>query len=529
VNDNLGKDITLLNDNILKNKVMYHSVAKNNNIITCLDNGNINILLILHLWEFEIKNSKAIGGTSLHVMDIVNKLRYNFNFHILAPYEDDFRLYSYWRTGEEMIKICFFHKKFNANRLFSIEYYYILNEIINTYKIDIIHIHHMLGHYFNIIDIVKENRKIKLIISLHDYYSVCPRINKINHNNEYCGNPTENECNNCISFTESFFTGGIKNIYIWRNLWSILFSYSHMIIVPSEDSKIEIANNYPYVKIDVIEHGIELSKYKSQLYLDKDVYFNVAFIGNISIIKGKSIIEKLIKYSKNNNNIIKFHLFGSIFSKKNKNCFLINHGEYNRENIYELLKKSEIKLTCIFSICPETFCFTFVESLANGIPILSFDEGVIGNKIKEYNLGWLIKRNANFIEINRLLLNIFNDKKGYEKISKAVNSYKIKTLDDMIRDYNDIYFGYKANEYAANLNERRKCFFEQNLFRYYVNHEFTNKLNQVYKSSSWQVGKKITWFPRMLKKVINNYQKFGLVFTAKVILNKIVNLKNQPS
>ena len=440
-------------------------IKKNINLNICVNNGKSNVLIIIHIWE-EIPGSyRTIGGTSLHAFDIIRKLSGKYNFHVLAPYNGMYRLYSYWGTGNETIDIFSLASQCYINDYFNSDYSIMLDEIIELFQIKIIHIHHMIGHYFDVIDVAKTG-KAGIIISLHDYFSVCPRINKINSINLYCENADNMECDLCLAsyVNENYGIKGIKDIAAWNKTWALLFSLADRIIAPSGTARDEVLKRYKNIAIDVIEHGIDNYCEKREMDIDTVKEYHIAFIGFITAIKGKDIIENLVMYSSQFNDNVYFHLFGYIDSKiinSNYGNFKY-HGEYDRNKLNTLFIENNIKLVCNFSVWPEVFSYTLSESVLNNIPVLAIDLGAVGQRIKENNLGWLVKNGIAIPELYDKIKDIFNDKEEYKIISKYVKNYRSRNVEEMCNEYDKIYSGYKVN---GNINidrEKMKIFIKKN-------------------------------------------------------------------
>jgi GT2 family glycosyltransferase len=506
-------------------------INKNINFNLCINNNKSNVLIILHFWDIQ---NKYLGGTSLHVLDIIRNLKNKYNFYVLAHKNGNYCLSNYWINGEETIEIVSNIPQFYTNRLFNSDYSRFFKNLIESFNIDIIHIHHMIGHFFDIIDIAKIY-KVKLFISLHDYYSVCPRINKIN-NNVYCGFPNKDECNICLSlYNESIYNDNYsdretKNIVTWENAWNLLFFYADKIIVPSESAKNEILNKYKHLSIDVIEHGTGIDHRKDEINIDNDKEFHIAFLGNINVTKGKEIIEKLIVYAHKFNDNIYFHLFGDIVSNiiEIKYKRFNHHGGYYREELSELFRENRIKLICIFSIWPETYSYTLTESIANNIPVLAIDIGAVGQRVKENNLGWLIKYGANISEIYQNINNIYNDKNGYRNVIKSISNYKIKNLEEMCNEYDKIYSSYKIYRDKNIHMEKLKVFIKEN---YLISKNIASSNTNIYKEKEMiynfyylHTGKANILFQKRINNLIKCYLENGIKYTLKLYINKI--LKN---
>jgi len=522
-------------------------INKNINYSLCLNNSKANILVLVHAWEEHPYDYKNIGGTTLHAYDLIKGLTAKYNFHVLAPYNGVYRLCSYWETGEESVIIystisdCYFNNFYNA------EYSKILKDIIQIFNIDIIHIQHMMGHYFDILNILSE-KKNALLITLHDLYSVCPRVSKVSYENEYCVHPNEEKCSYCLSKNGDMFIDSkfkkTENIGVWKKLWNRLFSYADRVIVPSEAERELIIAEYKHLNIDIIEHGIEIVK-KQVLNIDSDTEFNVAFLGSISRIKGKKIVEELIQYSDSFNDNIHFHLFGLIYSymflQTHKN--FTYHGLYYRNDLGKLFKDNNIKLVCIFSIWPESYSYTLTESVANNVPVLAIDIGAVGERVKKNKLGWLLKTNADIPEIYRTIKDIFNDKENYKNVSKSIFENKIIGIAEMCNEYDKLYSAFKLDKGKKIETEKLKAFLKIN-YLYSTNFErekrginnsfdkekkeiyasFEEAKNQIYNSFegekkeiyasfeevkagifssyTWRIGRLITWFPRKIRGLI---------------------------
>ena len=387
-----------------------------------------NILYIIHDWK-DIKNN--LGGTSIHAWDLVQNMRDKYNFHIFTLENGCYKVYSYFKNTEMEVKYPNYTINMTMNKTNNVEYISLFEQIINDYNISYVHIHHMIGHYWRLIDILNK-KGIKYMITLHDFYCECPQITKLDKYKKYCGkNLSNNKCNECI-----------KNMKIdiksWRSKWNTLLSNANYVITPSQVTRDEILQVFPNIKITVIEHGIDIKKDESILTIDDKIQ-DIAFIGNIEYHKGSEILKNFIK-----TNLIpkvRIHLFGVLSNSehiKNNNHY-INHGKYSREKLKELLQRNNIKLVCLLSIWPETYSYTMTEAIACGIPVISFDLGAIAERIKKYNLGWVINLTSDTRVIAKEIKSIVNDKNSYDNVIKSINKYKIITTKEMANNYIKLY------------------------------------------------------------------------------------------
>lgn len=462
LNERYPQYVNRLNQWILANPLKY--IGENIALELGKRENRPNILYIIHDWK-DISNHN--GGTSLHALDLIKNMRNKYNFHVFAPEDGIYKLYSYYKNTETEIKFPGV-TNFHDLKFYNSDYKKLLETIIDSFHINLIHIHHTKDHYFDIANVIKE-KKIYTMITLHDYYCVCPMINKIFKNENYCDSPSSEQCNECL---KCIWNNNL-DIHSWHDNWKKLLESVDKIIVPSEAAKVEIEKSYKDFTIDVIEHGIDIKKEKSTLALEKNNTFDVAFIGAIGIHKGSKILQELRKSKKLKN--VKIHLFGIFDSPEQKNTkHFINHGKYKREELKDLLKENNIKLICLFSTWPETYSYTMTESIASGIPVLSFDMGAINERIHKYKLGWTISRNSNVNDIINKLLEISNDYNGYKKIINSINKYQIKTTKEMANEYVTIYSKNKSSEIGI-----------ENEVKYMMKKSNQNNSTVIYNNYAW--------------------------------------------
>ena len=168
----------------------------NNSLRDIQENVNLNILLhnkkrILYLvneWE---ENMEMTGGTSLHIKDIINSnIKNEIASFVISPDKNDltrFKLYLYTdKYAKEIANYKTDINQYGQINYTNNTYKEILENIFESFKIDILHVHHFLFQTFDAIDVAKQ-RNIYSIITLHDLYMICPSINMV-YKDKYCEN-----------------------------------------------------------------------------------------------------------------------------------------------------------------------------------------------------------------------------------------------------------------------------------------------------------------------------------------------------
>lgn len=421
-------------DNFLANNPL-RDIQENVNINIQIFNKK-KILYLVNEWE---ENMVMTGGTSLHIKDLIHSNVKNeiANF-VLAPDKNDlsrFKLYLYTENcAREILNFKTDINQYGQINYTNNTYKEMIENIIDSFKIDILHVHHFLFQTFDAIDVAKE-RNIYSIITLHDLYMICPSINMV-YREKFCEYDKEKDCAKCLKIRY-----GVNSdiLATWRNTCYKVLKKFDKILVPSDNTKMQFEKAYKDLDIEVVEHGVQIIEIQNNEKQNDKTTFDIAFVGAMAIHKGSNILKQLIR--KNNSSRIRIHLFGKseekILTKNKKNY--INHGPYNRGELPNLLVENKIDLVCIFATWPETYSYTLTESYMAKIPVLTFDIGAVGDRVKKDNIGWVIDFNSDSSQILEKIAKISNNIEEYRSKKSYYDSYVFKTLEEMQKYYNELY------------------------------------------------------------------------------------------
>lgn len=448
-----------------------------------------NILFLIHDWSNVHSN---VGGTTIHCLDLISRLRNDFNIHVLAPENDVYKLHSYFKDSEICNDVGLYKKNVMSS-FYDADYRKMLETIIDGLGITTVHVHHMIGHYFDVVDVCRE-KHVQSIITLHDFYSLCPTINLLYMNKEYCMEMKNKDCVNCLKDKMDVQNNIVKN---WQVHWGQFLQKFDQVIVPSNSTKEIIENVHTHINCEVIEHGIDLERNTALERNEKDV-FNVAFVGVMLPHKGSKVLEYFVKHCKHRN--IKFHLFGIAHSdllKKNHSNYEY-HGVYKRNELPRLLKENKIHLVCNLSIWPETYSYTLTETIACGVPVLSYNIGAVGERILKNGFGWILENK----DMNYALKKISEISKNLDEYNmriRNINSYSIKSTSEMCLEYkvmykssNEIHVSHESIENLCRL------FVDNNQLGTLMKEQITDELKLKLNSRRWRMVQNIRT-PRIVR------------------------------
>lgn len=448
----VDKHLKLLQERYPRNFEMTSRFCQQNPIELIQDNVKYsvnnqdrkNILIVVH--EFRKRDSKLLGGTVLHIYDLIDALRSKMNFHVLYPENGFYKLASFFENSTTKLDLGKINS-YEQAQLYHYEYQNIIKQIFEIIPIDFVHVHHVLNHYFDIFSMLQE-RNIPYMVSLHDFYFICPSIVLV-EDKMCCVNRANLDCKNCKKYG--------KWIEKRRKIAHQALRGAKAIVAPSNSTKEIFKQYYKDLNITVIEHGMEKIQ---EIYEIKNFKENknIAFIGGVNQVKGLNILKELTKKVNQKDNEYRLHLFGitsdTEFNETDGN--FIFHGMYDRENIIQLLKENNIGLVCLFSIWPETYSYTLTEAIIAGIPVLVLDYGALSERTKKDNLGWVLDKNVTTEQIVEKINQIFSEPEEYQKKIESIQSYltHLKTVEEMAKEYENLYDSYmlKQSNLQKNIN-----------------------------------------------------------------------------
>ena len=408
---------------------------------------------VLHV----IHNFDAPGGTELHTRNIIDGLSTRFHSTVIYPAS----LPGKWidlepREVNEHLRIVKLRK---ASITVSDTFLGISGDLINE-KLDaiftnflrggnyeIVHFQHLGGWNSLLLPLIAKRQGRKVILSLHDYYLLCPEYNLILPDLRRCGKVVaegrDPECQYCLGTKRKYIGTGdpplLQNYLAERKqIIRRVLEAADVLVAPSDFVRDQFIRAYGEAvkhSIITVPHGIEpLPKIK---HVKKGNILRVGFLGNASDRKGIFVLLQAAQFFKEMS--VRFEIFGGIppaLTKLATDLGIVQHGYYERKDLPRLL--SRIDLAVIPSVWDETFCLTASESQMMGIPVLASDCGAISERIIDGKTGFLVPPNdakalaAKILQLQRNPLLLQN-------VAENLRNIHLKTMEENVEDYARIY------------------------------------------------------------------------------------------
>ena len=251
--------------------------------------------------------------------------------------------------------------------------------VCGTLGINLIHVHHLIHHTFDIASVAALH-DIRYVMTLHDYYSVCPMYTLLD--------PEGHSCAACMGHEHGSVEACMAHLghppdYLveYQAAMERFLNGAAQLFVPNVTVKNIIGTRYPSLipLISVIEHGrwragaalenASPGSSTSSVGFDGLSTLNVAVIGALDLHKGSTVLRDLLRTNRSNQ--ITFHLYGSTpdadlrteldIVRRVEGSNFVYHGPYDADHIGRLLSSDGIHVGLQLAVWPETYSFTLTE------------------------------------------------------------------------------------------------------------------------------------------------------------------------
>lgn len=250
-----------------------------------------------------------------------------------------------------------------------------IRQLINVESlddIDLVHIIHPLR--MGIVAKIFNEKNIPIIMTLTDYWTVCPRVQLLKPDYSLCNGPDGGKmCSEMCGYSNQEMENRLRDT-------KSLFDLADIITVPTNLVKrIFDINGFNDEKIKVVNHGLSYEYFTSKNLKnpsDNDLV-TFAFIGPILKHKGVHIlIEAFRKISLSN---IRLVIYGHYFHERSYFEYIQKisdtdnrikiFGRFNYEDLSEIY--SSVDVAVFPSVWYETYCIALSEATAHKVPVIA--------------------------------------------------------------------------------------------------------------------------------------------------------------
>lgn len=245
------------------------------------------------------------------------------------------------------------------------------------------HVHHLLNTDVDQLGIILDAFPVPIKFYLHDYYTMCTQFNLLKNDRQYCGEGKidSKKCSNCIHYEKSQHHFKKVQAFLER------FEDRLQFIAPSDIVKKIWTSAYPAYQdqVCVVSHQVLIGQYAGNCeILSEKSPIRVAFVGGQSANKGWHQWEQATAKANGKGANEVFYHFGKTgdgipYIKKVPVSFSLE----NLNAMLTALRLHGIDVAILWSICPETYSYTYFEcTAANVFVITNKDSGNIAAMVR---------------------------------------------------------------------------------------------------------------------------------------------------
>jgi len=334
------------------------------------------------------------------------------------------------------------------------EYGQFIADVLDHYAIEIVHIRHLINQPLLTVPRAVKARRLRLILSTHDFYYICPSVNLLDNRMEFCGGvctPGQGKC-----YLPNDFVAAAPDLkHQWVNTWQKmseeLIALSDQIVVTTPSAQSVYESVFPDMagKVIQIEHGRDGSDVatRARLGARKPGPLRILCPANWAPHKGPTLISDLAKMTAP---LVEWHILGNRSDLVRGD--VVHHSGYRRDQFEEIVSTIDPDFIGLFSIWPETYSHTLSEAWAAGVPVLATELGAVGDRIKAHGGGQTFEhgRPAKIAQyVLEQARRVLSEATGADR--QQPRDFAVRSLGSMASDYDAIYHGEGAREMAPRI------------------------------------------------------------------------------
>lgn len=375
------------------------------------------------------------GGVRETTSDLVIGLSGSYEGLILGPTTRGLELVG---AGGDRLETVEFDTKLRLEDTTRSDYREAVADLLVRHDIEIVHIRQLMRHTLDLPAVARE-LGIPVVLSVHDYYLLCPTAHLIDESGRFCGGrctPGQGVCP-----ASPWVAEGPHLKHGWVEVWKARVEQMLEIVdvvVAASETAAEIHRRalpgFAAARWEIIEHGRDLDQSRTVgEFPAPGEPIRLVLAGTIGEYKGAKLVAALKDLDHENR--LEFHVFGTLPGGAEG---VIAHGVYRREDLADRLAEIRPAALAMLSITAETYSHTLTEAWSLGLPVIATDLGAPAERIRRHGGGWLIPVGDPKAAYRRII-QIFEDQDGYTEAVAQARAAHGPTVSEMAARYADLY------------------------------------------------------------------------------------------
>ncbi|MEE9394040.1 MAG: glycosyltransferase [Planctomycetota bacterium] len=412
---------------------------------------------------------ESFGGTELHAFYLAREISKTHEVAIFSRVGDLDRP-DYELSRGEYAGLPLYTLNYNFSDASSFEWIYknaridaAFAELMNEFQPDLVHVHHLTCLSTGMIDQVKDQDRA-LCMTLHDFWMVCPRGQRIDPELSICEVIDRKKCESCLArlwphhfpgvSTALKTTAGFSSLIdepappqlaAWDSHIARVLNRCDLLLTPTEFHRSKMLE-FPLDpdRVEALPHGLDcdlLSAHKDPEHAPT----RIGFIGSVIPSKGVHLIVEAM--NRLNRSELSLDIYGAappfhgdteylqrMESSVKDGVRVEFHGPYQQGELPLILKGIDILV--VPSLWWESFCLTIREGLLAGCAVVAANHGPMAEALDFGETGLLFEP-GNSDDLRRQLERLLDEPGLYRgHINRGA---VVKTIAQNAREMNEVY------------------------------------------------------------------------------------------
>ncbi|MCH4539762.1 glycosyltransferase [Ochrobactrum sp. A-1] len=267
---------------------------------------------------------------------------------------------------------------------------------LRTASVDLVHVHSLVDTIPELSDYLLKSCQLSGVgydFTVHDYFTICPRVHLIDDHGQYCGEPTIGACESCCSRRGYLNSLGSATVWAWRDRYERFLSAARRVWVPNSDVGNRMKRYFGAISFIVRPHPephLPTRNSKSRSILNTNLTTNkIAILGAIGPHKGSKLLLDVARVARRESLNMEFVVIG--YTDIDHELETVGNvkvtGPYKDEELDNLIAAESPDIVWMSSVCPETHSYTLSEALYRNLYPVGFNFGAVAERIRYYSFG----------------------------------------------------------------------------------------------------------------------------------------------
>jgi GT2 family glycosyltransferase/glycosyltransferase involved in cell wall biosynthesis len=312
-------------------------------------------------------------------------------------------------------------------------------EALELARPELVHVRHVFKHTLDAPKMAAD-RAIPVVMSIHDYYTVCPTIQLVDNNGRFCGGPCTPGHGVCPTLPKAGPVPTLKHgfVYQWREEMESALRRVDAFVTTSEPARAIHQQMHPAVRekrFELIEHGRDLEQASGLCEAPvPGGKVRILITGNFDRHKGGGLVAAMRELDTDER--LELHFLGDV--RPQYRHLGVMHGTYARETFLERVAEIRPAFIGIFSVWGETYSHVLTEAWAAGVPAIVTDIGAPAERVRRHGGGFVVPLEDAQAALNGVLA-AADDPDAYERERALATLHDIPSVAEMSERYAELY------------------------------------------------------------------------------------------